>query len=105
MEDTTTVRNDKRNIPFTLAGDMGLFSGDGEPNFIKPFSYFKSDSRLDLPEFTKQMTLEIIHDISHSALKIYIDGSMSDGGISESSMQDILDIFNGLIFIPYWIEW
>ncbi|GFV49255.1 uncharacterized protein TNCV_237891 [Trichonephila clavipes] len=42
--------------------------------------------RSDIPEFARQIALEIIHGIPHSALKIYTDGSMGDGGISGSSM-------------------
>ncbi|GFU22025.1 RNase H domain-containing protein [Trichonephila clavipes] len=41
---------------------------------------------MDIPEFTAQIVLETIHGIPHSALKIYTDGNMCDGGISGSGV-------------------
>ncbi|GFV69023.1 RNase H domain-containing protein [Trichonephila clavipes] len=36
----------------------------------------------DIPEFTGQISLEIIHGIPHSVSRIYSEGSMGDSGIS-----------------------
>ncbi|GFV17108.1 hypothetical protein TNCV_3632711 [Trichonephila clavipes] len=80
---------------------MGLFSDNVEPLSLKSFSRFKFNSdrihfqtelltkvckRSDIPEFTRQIALETIHGIPHSALKISTDGSMGDGGISGSGV-------------------
>ncbi|GFV43019.1 uncharacterized protein TNCV_3680441 [Trichonephila clavipes] len=40
----------------------------------------------DIPGFTRQIDLETIHGIPYSALKIYTDGSICDGGTSGSSV-------------------
>ncbi|GFS75261.1 uncharacterized protein TNCV_719561 [Trichonephila clavipes] len=80
---------------------MGIFFGNAEPQSLKPFSHLKFDSdRIhfqielltrvcngsDIPEFTRQIALETIHGLPHSALKIYTDGSMGGGGISGSGV-------------------
>ncbi|GFU40226.1 hypothetical protein TNCV_3624551 [Trichonephila clavipes] len=38
----------------------------------------------DIPEFTRQIVIEKMHGIPHSALKIYTDSSFGDNGISGS---------------------
>ncbi|GFX15930.1 hypothetical protein TNCV_522371 [Trichonephila clavipes] len=78
-----------------------MFFGNVEGHFLKPLSHFKFDSdrihfqselltrvgiRPDIPEFTRQIVLETIHCILHSAIKIYTDGSMGDSGISGSDI-------------------
>ncbi|GFX59696.1 uncharacterized protein TNCV_1777361 [Trichonephila clavipes] len=83
--------------PYSLAVDLDLFSGNVEPHSLKPFSHLQFDSDrvnfqtdlltrvckgFDIPEFTRHFSLETIHGIPHSSLKINIDGSMGDGGIS-----------------------
>ncbi|GFS90074.1 putative RNA-directed DNA polymerase from transposon BS [Trichonephila clavipes] len=119
-------RRFKKHNPFFLAVDMCLFSGNVEPHSLMPFSHFKFDSdRIhfqtelltrvckgsDIPEFTRQIALETIHGILHSALKIYTDGSM--GGISGSGVHietpdglnslQFIDIASELVFRDVWI--
>ncbi|GFW37133.1 hypothetical protein TNCV_5020311 [Trichonephila clavipes] len=80
---------------------MGQFSGSVEPHSFKPFFHFEFDSdrihfqtellirvskRSNIPEFTRQIALETIHGIPHSALKIYTNDSMDDSGISGSGV-------------------
>ncbi|GFX54348.1 uncharacterized protein TNCV_3824471 [Trichonephila clavipes] len=79
---------------------MCLLSGNVEHS-LKPFphlmfSSFQIHFQTDLlirvskglvtSEFTRQIALQTIHGIPHSALKIYTDGSTGYGGISGSSV-------------------
>ncbi|GFX44433.1 RNase H domain-containing protein [Trichonephila clavipes] len=41
----------------------------------------------DIPEFTRQIAIETMHGLPHSAFKIYTDSSMGDGGMSGSGVQ------------------
>ncbi|GFW79756.1 uncharacterized protein TNCV_2589761 [Trichonephila clavipes] len=85
-----------------------MLSSDVKPHSLKLFSYFKFDSdrihfqiellnrvrkKSNVPEFARQMALETIHGIPHSALKIYIDGSMSNSDISGSGVH--IETLNG----------
>ncbi|GFX81586.1 uncharacterized protein TNCV_4179261 [Trichonephila clavipes] len=93
----------RKLLSFALLLRMFVFilKWENGSHSLKPFSHFKFDSnrihfqtelltrvckRFDIPEFTSQRALKTIHDISHSVLKIYSDGSMGDCGISESGV-------------------
>ncbi|GFV20969.1 autophagy protein 5 [Trichonephila clavipes] len=57
--------------------------------------------RSDRPELTTQIDLKTIHGNPHSALKICIDGSMGNGGISGSGVH--IETPDDLAFRDIWI--